>query len=184
MSARSLSVSPAVKPITGLRRLRWLCMAVALCCAVALPLELGVVEVPASVASTLHGLPVVGRLFAANPAAPTTVKHHVAPSKVAHHAAPAILSVDNSPRTAVIGHTESFSVRIAGLPHAKLTYVLRYSNGQQERAVVRTNATGFSRHVFTVLGFGQSSFRTVATISVRDASGRLHAMTRFAVQKP
>ncbi len=181
MSARSLSVSPAAKPITGLRRLRWLCMAVALCCAVALPLELGVVEVPASVASTLHGLPVVGQLFAA---APAVVKHHTAPTTGGHHVAPAILSVDNSPRTAVIGHTESFSVRIAGLPHAELTYVLRYSNGQQERAVVRTDATGFSRHVFTVLGFGQSSFRTVATISVRDASGRLHAMTRFAVQKP
>lgn len=177
MSARSIAAAgqPAAKPVTGLRRLRWLFMFVALLCIVALPLELGVVQVPAGTAATLHGLPVVGKLFPAGAVvAPTPLRP----------VAPAILSVSNSPRTALVGRTERFSVRIVGLPHARLTYVLRYANGREQRAFVHTDAQGFSSHVFPVLGAWQQEYRSVATISVRDASGRLHAFTRFAVQLP
>lgn len=174
MSARSTTarpgarVQPAGKPAKGLRRLRRLCLALAVACAVALPFELGVVHAPHLTAGALARLPLVGKLFPRPRPAPT----------------PKILAVNNYPRTAVLGRTERFSVRLAGLPHARLTYVLRYPDGHEARATVRADGRGYSSHAFRVSGYRLHHFREAATIGVLDSSGRLHAFKRFAIQEP
>src|SRR5438270_2549576 len=137
MSARStpataaIQVQPAGKPDKALRRLRRLCIALALACAAALPFELGMVQTPHITAAALARLPLVSTLFPPPPP-------------------PRILSVTNYPRTAVVGRTERFSVRLAGMAHARLTYVLRYPDGSEDRARVRADAHGYSSHTFPV----------------------------------
>lgn len=168
MSARStpapttVKAQPAAKPDAALHRLRQVCIALAVVCAAALPFELGVLNLTAS---ALERLPLVSIFFPPPPP-------------------PRILSVHNFPRTAVVGRTERFSVRLAGMSHAWLTYVLRYPDGSEDRARVRADAHGYSSHTFRVVRYRPRHFREVATIGVLDRSGRLHAFKRFAIQQP
>ena len=160
-------VKPVAKSTAGLRRLRAACVAVVVVSAVLLPFEAGTAHLP-----KLTSLPLIGQYFVAKP-------HKPPPPPPP----PAIVAVQNSPRTAVVGHTERFWVHLANLPHALLTYDLRYPTGAVERATVNADGRGFSSHTFAVTYYPRH-WREVATIGVRDASGRLHAFLRFAVQQP
>ena len=157
MSARStpaptgVQAQPAGKPDRALRRLRQLCLALAVVCAAALLFELEVLPTPHRTAGV--------------------------------HPTPKILSVDNYPRTAVVGHTERFSVRLAGASHAWLTYVLDYPDGREDHARVRADAHGYSSHTFRVIGYQLRHFREPAKIGVKDSSGRLRAVKLFAIQQ-
>ena len=161
MSARSTPVpagakaQPAGKPDKALRRLRQLCIALAVVCAAALPFELGVLRIP-----------------------PFTAGARATP-----HPPLRILSVKNDPRTAVVGRTEQFSVRLSGVSHTWLTYVLRYPDGHEDHARVRADASGYSSHTFDVIRYKPRHFREVAYIGVQDSSGRLRAQKRFAIQQ-
>jgi hypothetical protein len=157
MSARSMpaptgvQAQPAGKPDKALRRLRQVCIALAVVCAAALLFELGV-------------LPTPGRTAGVHP----TLR---------------ILSVNNSPRTAVVGRTEKFSVRLAGVSRTWLTYVLKYPDGRVDSARVRADAHGYSSHTFRVIGYRLHQFRETAQIGVRDSSNRLRAFKLFAIQQ-
>jgi hypothetical protein len=160
MSARStpaptgVQAQPAGKPDKALRRLRQLCIALAVVCAAALPFELGVLRIP-----------------------PLTAGPRAKP-----HPTLRILSVNNDPRTAVVGRTEQFSVRLSGVSHTWLTYVLRYPNGREDHARVRADASGYSSHTFDIR-YRPHQFREVANIGVLDSSRRLRAFKRFAIQQ-
>jgi hypothetical protein len=158
MSARStpapaaVQAQPAGKPDRALRRLRQLCLALAVVCAAALLFELGVLPTP--------------NILPARPTA--TLK---------------ILSVHNDPRTAVVGRTEKFSVRLAGVSNTWLTYVLKYPDGRVDSATVRADVSGYSSHTFRVIGYQLHHFREPAQIGVKDSSGRLRAVKLFAIQQ-
>jgi hypothetical protein len=160
MSARStpaptgVQAQPAGTPDKALRRLRQLCIALAVVCAAALPFELGVLRIP-----------------------PLTAGVHATP-----HLTLKILRVNNYPRTAVVGRTETFSVRLAGVSHTWLTYVLKYPDGRVDRARVRADAGGYSSHTFR-LSYRPRQFREVAYIGVQDSSGSVRAQLRFAIQQ-
>jgi hypothetical protein len=160
MSARSTPVptgvqaQPAGKPDKALRRLRQLCIALAVVCAAALPFELGVLPTP----------------------------HRTAGVPATPHPTLKIVSFNNDPRTAVVGHWERFSVRLAGVSHTWLTYELKYPDGRVDSARVRANASGYSSHTFR-LSYRPRHFREVAYIGALDSSGRLRAQLRFAIQQ-
>jgi hypothetical protein len=137
------------------------CIAIAVVCAVALPFELGLLPTPyrAAVPATPH------------PTVPATP-----------HPTLKIVSFNNYPRTAVVGHWERFSVRLAGVSHTWLTYVLRYPDGREDHARVRADASGYSSHTFR-LSYRPRQFREVAYIGALDSSGRLRAQLRFAIQQ-
>jgi hypothetical protein len=82
----------------------------------------------------------------------------------------------------VVGRTETFSVRLSGVSHTWLTYVLRYPNGREDRARVRADADGSSSHTF-VIRYRPRQFREVGYIGVHDSSRRLRAQKRFAIQQ-
>jgi hypothetical protein len=171
MSARStpaptgVQAQPAGKPDKGLRRLRLLCIALAVVCAAALPFELGVLRIPFLTAGA-HATPHPTLRF---------------PDRCggSHE----VLCVNNYPRTAVVGHWERFSVRLPGASHAWLTYVLLYPDGREDRAQVRADASGYSSHTFR-LSYRPRAFREVAYIGAYDSSHRLRAEERFAIQQP
>ena len=160
MSARSTPVptgaqaQPAGNPDKALRRLRQLCIALAVVCAAALPFELGLLPTP----------------------------HLTAGARAKPHPTLKILSVNNDPRTAVVGRTETFSVRLAGVSHTWLTYELKYPDGRVDSARVLADAGGYSSHTF-VIRYRPHHFREVAYIGVQDSSGRLRARKRFAIQQ-
>lgn len=157
MAVRSTSKKAApARADRALRGLRALTLAMAVACAGMLPFAQGLVE-PAA-------LPVIGKYFV--PVEPT------------------ILTVDNYPRTAVVGHSEHFAVRIAGTSGATLTYVLRYPDKRLVRAHVRADAHGYSSHAFTIAGYHMHAFRETGLVGVLDAKGHLRAYKRFALQKP
>jgi hypothetical protein len=161
MSARStpaptsVQAQPAGTPDKELRRLRRLCIALAVVCAAALPFELGMLPTP----------------------------HRTADARAKPHPTLRILSVNNDPRTAVVGRTETFSVRLSGVSHTWLTYVLRYPDGHEDHARVRADASGYSSHTFDVIRYRPRQFREVAYIGVLDSSRRLRAFKRFAIQQ-
>jgi hypothetical protein len=92
--------------------------------------------------------------------------------------------ISNDPRTAVVGRTERFWALLSGQPHTRLIYVLRYPDGHAERIPVRTDGHGYSSHTFRVRPYTTRRFREVATLSIEDASGRVLAFTRFAIESP
>ena len=92
--------------------------------------------------------------------------------------------IHNDPRTAVVGRTERFSALLSGQPHTLLIYILRYPDGHTERIPVRSDGHGYSSHAFRVQPHAMRRFREVATLSIEDASGRVLAFTRFAIQSP
>lgn len=162
MSAPSISVRSgapvhaAAANVAQLRRLRRLCIAVAVACAAMLPFSLGVLQPSA--------LPFIGSFYPQPPRG--------------------IVAMSNFPRTAVVGQTERFSVRLPSHPHALLTYILQYPDGHQERATLRSDAHGYSSHTFRIVGYRPHQFREVATIGVQDATGAIQAYLDFAIQKP
>jgi len=96
---------------------------------------------------------------------------------------PSIVSLTNYPRTAVVGSTEKFSVRLAGSAHAPLTYILVYPNKRRAIAHVRADATGYSSHTFRLNGYKLHHWRETALIGVEDSSGNVKAFLRFAIQR-
>ena len=170
MSARStpapvgVQAQPTGTPDKVLRRLRQLCIALAAVCAAALPFELGVLPTP-HLTSGAH----------AKPHPTLTIPDRCGGS---HE----VLCVNNDPKTAVEGHWERFSVRLSGVSHTWLTYVLRYPDGREDHARVHADASGYSSHTFR-LSYRPHQFREVAYIGVLDSSGNLRAERRFAIQQ-
>ena len=152
----------------GLRRLRGLCIAVALTCLGALPFELGMLTLPHPVA-----VPLASVLFAR----PTATAPLPTP------AAPTTMVIHNYPRTAVVGHAERFSVLLPGQPHTQLMYILQYPDGREERTPVRTDDRGYSSHTFRVRPYPARRFRETAAVGVEDTYGQVLAFTRFAIQQ-
>lgn len=164
VSSTSIRDVPAQRPITfdqGLRRLRRLCFALTVVCAVLLPFETGIVPQPDLSMINLSGLPYIGKFFP--------------------QPQPSVLY--NSLRTVIVGQTEHFSARLPDRLLALVTYVLVYPNGHTIRAVVRTDARGNSGHTFLIT-YRPHHYREVVVIEVFDSSNKLRAFTRFAVQLP
>jgi hypothetical protein len=159
---------PAPAREVGLRHLRRLCIAVALACLGALPFELGLLTPPNPAAVPLAGV------FFARPTA--TVSPPAA-------TAPATMVIHNSPRTAVVGQAERFSVLLPGQPHTELIYILQYPDGHEERARVGTDGRGYSSHTFRMNSYQPRRFRETAAIGVEDTTGQVLAFTRFAIQQ-
>jgi hypothetical protein len=141
--------------------LRRTCLALGVALTILLPFELGLLPAPDLSMIDLSGLPYVGKYFPQPPAG----------------------VLRNSLRTAVVGQTEHFSVRLPKMPHALLTYVLRYPDGREVRAMVRADGRGYSSYTFPVTGYTPRHFRETATIRVLDAAGRQRGWTRFAIQQ-
>src|SRR5919202_3887864 len=99
----SIEDGPAPTREVGLRRLRGLCIAVALTCLGALPFELGMLTPPSPAA-----VPLASVLFA-RPTATSTLRP-TATVPLPTPTAPATIVIHNYPRTAVVGHAERFSV--------------------------------------------------------------------------
>src|SRR5947208_15397191 len=122
MSARStpartgVQVQPAGKPDKALRRLRQLCIALAVVCAAALPFELGVLRIPPLTA---------GARATPHPPLPTP------------HPPLRRLSAHNLPRTAVVGRTERLPARLSGVPPTWLAYMLRFPDGREDHPRAR-----------------------------------------------
>src|SRR5437763_7483036 len=98
---------PAPAREVGLRRLRRLCIAVALACLGALPFELGMLTPPNPAAVPLASV-FFGRPTATSTARPTAPVPTALPSA----SAPATIVIHNYPRTAVVGSAELFSVHL------------------------------------------------------------------------
>jgi hypothetical protein len=167
---------PAPTREVGLRRLRGLCIAVALTCLGALPFELGMLTPPHPAA-----VPLASVLFA-RPTA-TLTPRVTAAAPLPTPAAPTTMVIHNYPRTAVVGHAERFSVLLPGQPHTQLTYILQYPDGHEERTPVRTDDRGYSSHTFRVRPYPARRFRETAAVGVEDAYGQVLAFTRFAIQQ-
>lgn len=160
-SLRGARARRATPPNQGLRRLRRTFLALAAVFAILLPFEQGTLQAPDLSAIDLAALPYVGQFFPQPPAG----------------------VLRNSLRTVLVEQSEHFSVRLPGLPHAMLTYVLRYPNGHEIRAMVQADALGYASYTFPIT-YRPHHFREVATIQVLDATGRVRASTRFAIQLP
>jgi hypothetical protein len=164
----------------GLRRLRGLCVAVAIACLGALPFELGLLTSPNPAAVPLAGV-FLGRPRATSTPRPIARSTATAPAPTP--AGPATLVIHNYPRTAVIGHDERFSVLLPGQPNTQLIYILQYPDGHEERTPVRTDGRGYSSHTFRLLRYQTQRFRETAAVGVEDANGQVLAFTRFAIQQ-
>jgi hypothetical protein len=84
----------------------------------------------------------------------------------------------------VVGRTERVWALLSGQPHTRLIYVLHYPDGHAEPIPVRTDSHGYSSHTFRVRPYAARRVRETATLSIEDASGRVLAFTRFAIQSP
>jgi hypothetical protein len=167
---------PAPTREVGLRRLRGLCIAVALTCLSALPFELGMLTPPNPAA-----VPLASVLFA-RPTA-TSTPRATATAPLPTPTAPATMVIHNYPRTAVVGHAERFSVLLPRQPYTQLIYILQYPDGHEERTLVRTDGRGYSSHTFRVRPYRTRHFRETAAVGVEDADGQVLAFTRFAIQQ-
>ena len=99
---------------------------------------------------------------------------------------PGIVSISNSPYTAIAGRTETLSVQLAGAgtANATLTYILLYPDKKVVRARVHADAHGYSSYTFHLKRYRPRHFRdTQAWIGVRDATGAIKAGLFFAIQK-
>ena len=111
--------------------------------------------------------------------ATTNTSHAPAPTATA----PGTIVIHNSPRTAVVGQAERFSVLLPGQPHTWLTYFLHYPDGHEEHIPVRTDGHGYSSHTFRVSPYQAGRFREMGTVGVEDANGRILASTHVAMQQ-
>jgi hypothetical protein len=97
--------------------------------------------------------------------------------------APGTIIIHNSPRTAVVGQAELFSVLLSGQPHIWLTYILHYPDGHEDHIPVRTDGHGYSSYTFHVSPYHARRFRETGTVGVADAYGRVLADTHVAIQQ-
>ena len=177
---KSTEGQPTPTREVGLRRLRGLCAAIAIACLGALPFELGLLAPPNPAAVPLAGV-FLGRPTATATPQPTPRPTATAPAPTP--AVPATVVIHNYPRTAVVGHTERFSVLLPGQPNKRLIYILQYPDGREESVFVRTDGSGRSSHIFRLLKYRAQRFRETATVGVEDANGQVLAFTRFAIQQ-
>jgi hypothetical protein len=105
--------------------------------------------------------------------------HASAPSA----SAPGTIVIHNTPRTAVVGQDERFSVLLPGQPHTWLTYILHYPDGYEDQIPVRTDGRGYSSYTFHVSPYQTQRFRDIGTLGVEDADGRVLAFTHVAIQQ-
>ncbi|HKC73084.1 MAG TPA: hypothetical protein VKF37_02655 [Chloroflexota bacterium] len=110
-----------------------------------------------------------------------TAKTSHAPAPTA--TAPGTMVIHNSPRTAVVGQVERFSVLLPGQPHTWLTYILHYPDGYEDHIPVRTDGHGYSSYTFRVSPYQARHFRETGTVGVEDANGRVLASTHLAIQQ-
>ena len=96
---------------------------------------------------------------------------------------PVVLKVQNSPRTVIMGHEETFSVQLKGLKRVKLVYTVAYPDGSTDAKQVLTDGTGYSKVKFKITYKPQHGNRDSIGISV-SYGNKLQAATRFAVQLP
>jgi hypothetical protein len=96
---------------------------------------------------------------------------------------PVVLKVQNTPRTVILGHKETFSVQLKGLKRVILTYTVAYPDGKTDSYKVLTDITGFSKLRIPVTFRPQHGNRDTIGISVSYGT-TLEAATRFAVQLP
>ena len=94
---------------------------------------------------------------------------------------PPVLTVQNFPRTVLAGHSETFSVRLKGLPNVLIKYTISYPDGHQEGVDVLTDGTGYSKHSFQIKIKLKPGERETIGIGV-SYGDKLQASTRFAVQ--
>jgi hypothetical protein len=97
------------------------------------------------------------------------------------YSGPPVLTVQNFPRTVLAGHTETFSVRLKGLPNVLIKYTISYPDGHQEGVDVLTDGTGYSKHSFKIKIKLKPGERQTIGIGV-SYGNKLQASTRFAVQ--
>jgi uncharacterized membrane protein YphA (DoxX/SURF4 family) len=97
--------------------------------------------------------------------------------------APGTIVIHNSPRTAVVGQAERFSVLLPGQPHTTLTYILHYPDGHEDHIPVRTDGHGYSSGTFRVSPYHARRFRDMGAVGVEDANGRVLASTHIAIQQ-
>jgi hypothetical protein len=97
------------------------------------------------------------------------------------YSGPPVLTVQNFPRTVLAGHTETFSVRLKGLPNVLIKYTISYPDGHQEGVDVLTDGTGYSKHSFKIKIKLKPGERQTIGIGV-SYGNKLPASTRFAVQ--
>jgi hypothetical protein len=97
-------------------------------------------------------------------------------------ATPTVQSVHNSPRTVVVGHGETFSVRLPDLANKQVTYVVTYPDGSVDKVQVQSDVSGFSQNTI-VIQFKPRGQREAISIAVY-FDGHVRAFTRFAVQLP
>jgi hypothetical protein len=96
---------------------------------------------------------------------------------------PVVLKVQNTPRTVILGHEETFSVQLKGLKRVILTYTVAYPDGSTDSKKVLTDNTGYSKVKFLINFRPQHGNRDSIGIGVSYAN-KLQASTRFAVQLP
>jgi hypothetical protein len=90
--------------------------------------------------------------------------------------------IHNYPHTAVVGRAERFWALLPGRPHTRLIYNLHYPDGHAERIPERTDGHGYSSHTFRLRPYAARRVRETATVGIEDASGRVLAFTRFALE--
>ena len=99
------------------------------------------------------------------------------------HRGQAALIIQNTPRTVILGHQETFSVQLKGLENVILVYTISYPDGSLDQEKVLTDRTGFSKKSFTIKYKPQHGNRDSVGINV-SYGGRIQASTQFAVQLP
>jgi hypothetical protein len=92
------------------------------------------------------------------------------------------IAINHAPRRAVVGRAERFSVLLPGQLHTWLTYILHYPDGHEDRVPVRTDGHGYSSHTFHLRPYATRRLRQTATVGIEDASGRILAFRRFAIE--
>jgi len=122
-------------------------------------------------------------LYVNNRPAAQAAPPHATATPLPVYKGPATLSIQNTPRTVVLGHQETFSVQLKGLKHVILIYTVAYPDGSQDQEKVLTDSTGFSKKSFTIKYKPQHGNRDTVGISV-SYGGKIQASTRFAVQAP
>jgi hypothetical protein len=91
-------------------------------------------------------------------------------------------TVQNYPRTVLIGHYETFSVCLKDLPNVILTYTLSFPDGTTPSIKVLSDKTGFSKQRF-LIKYTPQGRRDSVGIGV-SYLGKTQINTRFAVQNP
>jgi hypothetical protein len=90
--------------------------------------------------------------------------------------------IQNSPRTVITGHTETFSACLPGYAGVTVTYSVKYSDGSGSSYKVKVDKTGYSKRTLLIKHLPKTG-RDSVTISVAYGT-KVHLRTQFAVQAP